>query len=292
MGMAIGTFAIRDGLDINFPVSIGEGLRPATKTENNNVYVDLDKYQLILGKYNKQDNDKAFIIGNGTADNTRSNALTVDWNGNVIGQAMAGIIQMYAGAATQTITSGIATVTGVPDGWLICDGSELLKSEYPELAAALGNTWGTPSSPDYFKLPDLRGRAPIGTNSVIGDPNVSARLVGTQIGEETHTLVAAEIPAHTHGSSGAITGGITGGSHSHHTAYKTLDRTKDNKLQDTRVGPYGTSTADTTQVSTDAQTHTHNLPNHTHTSFGGGGAHENMQPSAVVNFIICTGKTY
>lgn len=42
-------------------------------------------YQTALGKYNTADyNDKyAVIIGNGTAENARSNALTVAWNGDV-----------------------------------------------------------------------------------------------------------------------------------------------------------------------------------------------------------------
>lgn len=41
--------------------------------------------QTALGKYNISDsaNTYAVIIGNGTADNARSNALTVDWDGNV-----------------------------------------------------------------------------------------------------------------------------------------------------------------------------------------------------------------
>ena len=39
--------------------------------------------QTALGKYNVADTTNAVIIGNGTADNARSNALTVDWNGNV-----------------------------------------------------------------------------------------------------------------------------------------------------------------------------------------------------------------
>ena len=41
--------------------------------------------QTAIGKYNVEDaNDTyAFIIGNGTADNARSNAFTVDWSGNV-----------------------------------------------------------------------------------------------------------------------------------------------------------------------------------------------------------------
>ena len=39
--------------------------------------------QTALGKYNVNDNTSAVIIGNGTANNARSNALTVDWSGNV-----------------------------------------------------------------------------------------------------------------------------------------------------------------------------------------------------------------
>jgi len=45
--------------------------------------------QTAIGKYNEEDTEsdpqkqKAFIIGNGTDDDDRSNALTVDWGGNV-----------------------------------------------------------------------------------------------------------------------------------------------------------------------------------------------------------------
>lgn len=41
--------------------------------------------QTALGKYNIEDANDAYavIVGNGTADNARSNALTVDWSGNV-----------------------------------------------------------------------------------------------------------------------------------------------------------------------------------------------------------------
>ncbi len=42
------------------------------------------QYQHVQGKYNIKDdaNTYAHIVGNGTADNTRSNAHTLDWNGN------------------------------------------------------------------------------------------------------------------------------------------------------------------------------------------------------------------
>lgn len=38
--------------------------------------------QTAIGKYNIADTTSAFIVGKGTADNARSNAFSIDWNGN------------------------------------------------------------------------------------------------------------------------------------------------------------------------------------------------------------------
>lgn len=52
-----------------------------------NIYATKDN-QTVIGKYNIEDTEsttlkqKAFIVGNGTADNARSNAFTIDWSGN------------------------------------------------------------------------------------------------------------------------------------------------------------------------------------------------------------------
>ena len=43
-----------------------------------------------------------------------------------------------------------------PDGWLICDGSRLKKSLYPELYAAIGDLYGADET--TFNLPDSRYR--------------------------------------------------------------------------------------------------------------------------------------
>jgi len=40
--------------------------------------------------------------------------------------------------------------------WLVCDGSRLLKSDYPALAQHLGNHFGE-AGDDGFRLPDYRG---------------------------------------------------------------------------------------------------------------------------------------
>jgi microcystin-dependent protein len=48
--------------------------------------------------------------------------------------------------------------TGLPAGWLECNGANVQQSAYPGLFAAIGSVYndgGTPGG--YFKLPDLRG---------------------------------------------------------------------------------------------------------------------------------------
>ena len=57
--------------------------------------------------------------------------------------------------------------TTFPTGWLLCDGTEVLRADYPDLFAVIGTSFGTPSADTKFKLPDLRGEflRGAGTNS-------------------------------------------------------------------------------------------------------------------------------
>ncbi len=48
-----------------------------------------------------------------------------------------------------------------PDGYLLCDGSEVQSADYPELAAALGESGSS------FALPDLRGRTLWGADAAV-----------------------------------------------------------------------------------------------------------------------------
>ena len=73
------------------------------------------------------------------------------------------IAQQIAEALSSAInvpTGGMVTYWGdeVPDGWLECDGSEVLRADYPALFAVIGTTFGAPSSDTKFKLPDLKDR--------------------------------------------------------------------------------------------------------------------------------------
>jgi len=44
-----------------------------------------------------------------------------------------------------------------PTGWLIADGSAISRTDYADLYAAIGTTFGTGDSSTTFNLPDLRG---------------------------------------------------------------------------------------------------------------------------------------
>ena len=79
-----------------FSFLIGEG------TKSN--YED----QLVMGKYNN-DAEAALIIGNGTSNTARSNALTVDWSGNI---AAAGNVKGDTVTSTGAMSAGSLTLGG------------------------------------------------------------------------------------------------------------------------------------------------------------------------------------
>jgi len=79
-------------------------------------------------------------------------------------------------------------------GWLICDGRSLSRTDYAELYEIIGIQFGA-NDGATFKIPDMRGRVAGG----IGDgPTTTNRLLGTAVGEETHTLTVGEMPTHNH----------------------------------------------------------------------------------------------
>lgn len=192
--------------------------------------------------------------------------LPAIFNDSVIVKSMAGSIQMFAGNAA-------------PAGWLFCFGQEISRTNYDVLFDAIGTTYGTGDGSTTFNLPDLRDRFPVGAGS--------SYALNAKGGANTVTLSTSQIPAHTHGKSGAITSGITSsGAHTH--TFKTQG---DAFASGSKKGIYSTSdgTWTGTSVMTSSGAHTHNLPAHEHTSVGGGQAHENRPPYIGINFIICTG---
>lgn len=81
-----------------------------------------------------------------------------------------------------------------PTMWLDCDGTSVLRADYPDLFTIIGTTYGAADS-THFTLPDLRGRAIVDAGTGSG---LSTRSLGDSFGEQDHTLITSEIPSHSH----------------------------------------------------------------------------------------------
>ena len=81
-----------------------------------------------------------------------------------------------------------------PTNWLICDGSAVSRSDYSELFAVIGTTYGSGDGSTTFNLPNLKGRVPVGKDSSQTEFN----SIGETGGEKTHQLTQNEMPSHRH----------------------------------------------------------------------------------------------
>lgn len=186
-----------------------------------------------------------------------------------------------------------------PDGFLICDGSAISRSDYSELFAVIGTIYGEGDGVTTFNIPDLSGRVAVGASV--------NHTLGSSGGEERHFLSENELPLHEH----------TVPEHGHGSTIKATTPSLSHTITQpafTYAAPSGTTTAMdgfgaaySGVTSTDA-TRSANLAiaNHSATActktgsitdcdafdtdaVGGDGGHDNMQPYITLNHIIYVG---
>jgi microcystin-dependent protein len=76
-----------------------------------------------------------------------------------------------------------------PKGWASCNGQFLPINQNQALFSLLGTMYGG-NGQTTFALPDMRGKAPI---------HIGSGFIEGQVGgQETHTLIQSEMPAHNH----------------------------------------------------------------------------------------------
>lgn len=228
------------------------------------------------------DNQKLYVYNGGWVEvNDLDNAGGAS---DVVAASLVptGVINPFAGSSA-------------PSGWLLCFGQSLNATANPEYAAlwgVIGTTYGG-SGITSFNVPDLRGRAVAGVDNMGGSDagRLSlANTLGTTGGSETHTLTTAELPSHSHSINhdhGAVTTSDAG-AHSH-----TFSATRyaSSAINHAASGSYNRLTWTYPTENTSAvgnHNHSVDLPNFTGTSgaTGSGSAHNNMQPTMVLNYII------
>ncbi|WP_400193058.1 phage tail protein [Hymenobacter sp. B81] len=159
-----------------------------------------------------------------------------------------------------------------PQGWAFCNGQLMSIAQNSALFSILGTTYGG-DGVTTFGLPDLRSRVAVGMGQ---GPGLSNYVQGQMAGTENVTLLANQMPAHTHmlnassqpGATNAPAGGVlalpvgsTGGG------------------EEVTVNAFGTA-PDTTLNPASVGVSGGNMP------------HENLQPYLALNYIICLEGIY
>ena len=145
-----------------------------------NLFASLDNETLFASLQNTSILD---ILNNVSSTlSTNDNNLTTSVNDKNV---LTGEIKLYAGASPP------------PSPWLLCDGSVVSRLEYPNLFSVIGTKYGEGYNSTTFRLPDLRGRVPVGV-----DPEQlrvsNATDVGAEGGDASHILSVEQLPSHVH----------------------------------------------------------------------------------------------
>jgi microcystin-dependent protein len=99
-----------------------------------------------------------------------------------------------------------------PDGWLLCDGSEVKISDYTALFNVIRYNFKDASlladeGVNSFALPDMRGRFPLGLDNMGGPSinrvtDIAADSIGGNAGDEGATIELENLPEHEHDMEG------------------------------------------------------------------------------------------
>ena len=166
---------------------------------------------------------------------------------------------------------GIVPYAGssAPAGWLICDGSVLSTATYSALYALIGTVYGADGG-GTFKLPDLRGKGPIGAGQ---GESLTNRVLASTFGTETHTLITAETPSHNH-TQAAHNHGVTDSGHSH----SVNNPTHSHGVTDSGHSHTVNNPAHSHGVTDGGHSHSVNNPAHSHGVTDGGHSHGVTDP--------------
>lgn len=172
------------------------------------------------------------------------------------------VISAYSALPTGTVAPFAGSTA--PASYLLCDGAAISRTTYATLFGVIGTSFGIGDGTTTFNLPNLKGRSIFGYDSADADFNA----LGKTGGQKT-------VQAHTHTGTTS-----TGGAHTH--TYTKSGQVVKNVVNGTDA-PHGFHDTESTQTTSSSGSH-----NHTFTTASTGSGTNNLNPHAVMNFIIKT----
>ncbi|CAF3806490.1 unnamed protein product [Rotaria sordida] len=158
---------------VGVSTSLLNNLNFFTSLDNDTLFASLENTSLLMSLDNV----------NFSLSFNNENTIISENNKNFL----TGEIKLYAGSSPPLAP------------WLLCDGSIVSRSEYSRLFSVIGTKYGEGDNSTTFKLPDLRGRVPLGVDAE--QLRVSkATDVGEEGGNANHTLTVEQLPSHSHDS--------------------------------------------------------------------------------------------
>jgi microcystin-dependent protein len=145
-------------------------------------------------------------------------------------------------------------------GTAFCNGQLLSIQQNSALFSLLGTTYGG-DGVNSFGLPDMRGRLPVHQGQLAGG---SLYTLGQVAGSETVTLIAQQLPSHTHDASASSANGTTSAPANQFWAADPSGN----------VAPYSNAAANGTFAPAAIS------------NTGGSQPHPNVQPFLCINFLI------
>lgn len=165
----------------------------------------------------------------------------------------------------------------LPPGTLWCDGSAVSRTTYAVLFANISTTYGVGDGSTTFNVPDLRGRIAVGKDNMggtaanrmtSGGSGITGTTLGASGGAETHALSIAQLASHTHAQD----------AHTHATVvWGSGPTATPNQICGTTILANSGVPDPTYFAPTSA----------TNQNTGSGTAHNNTQPSLILNKAIC-----
>lgn len=116
---------------------------------------------------------------------------------------LTGEIRLYS-SITESVVQALGNITyggAARYYWLLCNGQAVSRTVYDDLYDVVGTTFGTGDGSSTFNVPDLRGRVPVGDDTMGGSDASRIHTTDDSLGETGGTaanLATSHLPAHTH----------------------------------------------------------------------------------------------